>query len=43
MRKQKLISVSPSSDSDNSSITKLNRINTLGKKDLPSRDFPAQS
>ena len=33
-RKQKLITVSPSSESDDSGITELNRINTFGKKDL---------
>ena len=33
-RKQKLITVSPSSESDDSGITELNRINTFGKKRL---------
>ena len=33
-RKQTLLTVSPSSESNNSSITKLNWINTFGKKRL---------
>ena len=33
-KKQKLITVSPSSESDNSNITELNRINTFRKKRL---------
>ena len=33
-RKQKLITVSPSSESDDSGITEPNRINTFGKKRL---------
>ena len=34
MRTQKLLTVSPSTESDDSRISKLNRINTFGKKRL---------